>query len=277
MAFSGTVWNLRPVVQVLSTPLAFFFHSTDTYSQLTVARHMAAFRKALRTLKAYYEDLSDDKTGLVNKNESPDTLFPYYTEFKSLEDESTQTICYTRQLDKGGDKMGLVFFGTLEGDPRVQICIKFTHRYSKEAHLHCAELGFAPKLQGFEVLPGGWYMIVMDDLVGYDLLADLPDTDRLPRSLFEAIGTQLRTLHARQMVHGDIRDTNILVKKDDRTQFIIIDFDWAGVEDVVEYPPLMNRTNVQRPEGARDGLPIKAAHDLEMLDVITETWAAKNL
>lgn len=196
--------------------------------------------------------------------------------FNSLEDGSTQTIRYTKQLDEGGKKTRLVFFGTLEGNPTAQICIKFTQRYSKEAHLHCAKVGFAPKLRGFEVLPGGWFMIVMDNLVGYDLLADLPNTERLPRSAFEEIETQLRTtLHARQLVHGDIRDTNIFVNKD-KTQLMIIDFDWAGVEDVVRYPPYVNYSDVQRPKDARDGLPIKAAHDLEMLAVITEARAPKN-
>lgn len=51
---------------------------------------------------------------------------------------------------------------------------------------------------------------------------------------------------------------------------MIIDFDWAGEADVVRYPPYVNHTDVQRPRVASDGLPIKAAHDLEMLAVITE-------
>lgn len=73
-----------------------------------------------------------------------------------------------------------------------------------------------------------------------------------------------------ELVHGDIlRDLNILVDKD-RTKLMIIDFDWAGEADVVRYPPYVNHTDVQRPRVASDGLPIKAAHDLEMLAVITE-------
>ena len=232
---------------------------------------MAAFRKALRTLEAYYTHLSREPV-----NQSHDILFPYPAEFKSLEDESTQTICYTKQFGEAGDKEKLIFFGTLAGNPAVRICIKFARRYSKEAHLHCAGLGFAPKLQGFEALPGGWYMIVMDHLVDYDVLADLPATERLPRCVVEAIRTQLKTLHARQMVHGDIRDTNILVRKDDRTKFMIVNFEWGGVEDVTRYPPYVNYTDIWRPRDARDGRPIKAAHDLEMLDAITETWAARD-
>ncbi|KAF8548570.1 hypothetical protein OG21DRAFT_1448999 [Imleria badia] len=271
IVFAGAAWNLRPVVQILSTPLAFNYHSTDTQNQLTVARHMAAFRKALRTLQAYYTDFPRE---LVNQ--SHNILFPYRTEFKSLEDGSPQTICYTKQFEEAGNKERLVFFGTLAGNPTIRICIKFARRYSKEAHLHCAGLGFAPKLRGFEVLPGGWYMIVMDHLVGYDVLADLPHTHRLPRSAVEAIGTQLKTLHARQMVHGDIRDTNVLVKKDNRTKLMLVDFDWAGVEGVVRYPPYVNYTDIQRPRDARDGQLIEAAHDLEMLNDIAETWAAKD-
>ena len=277
--FAGAVWNLRPVVQVLSAPLALHYHSTDTQNLLTAARCMAAFRKALKTLKTYYEGLSGDiEAGLVNKNESHDTLFPCYTEFKSLEDETTQTICYTKQLSEGGHKRALVFFGTLEGDPTVPICVKFSRRYSKEAHLHCAELGFAPKLRGFEELPGEWYMVVMDRLVDYDVLADLADladAHPLPKSGFETMGERLKTLHARHIVHGDIRDTNILVKKDDRTQLMLIDFEWAGVEDVVQYPPYVNYTDIERPIDARDGLPIKAVHDLAMLASITRAWAER--
>jgi serine/threonine protein kinase len=272
------VWNLRPVVQVLSTTLAFHYHSSDTQNQLTVARHMAAFRKAVRTLKEYYECISSSLSGdgdeLANTLSHP-ALFPYRTEFKSLDDESTNNIRYTEQFQRGEEKRWLIFFGTLQEDPTVQICIKFARRYSKEAHLHCAESGFAPKLRGFEELPGGWYMVVMDKLVGYELLADLPDTDRLPRSVFEAIGEQLKTLHARQLVHGDIRDTNIFVKNDDKTKFMIIDFEWAGVDGVVRYPPYVNYADIVRPDDARDGLLVKAAHDLAMLDVITDTRVNK--
>ena len=91
----------------------------------------------------------------------------------------------------------------------------------------------------------------MDWLVGYDALAELPDTDRLPKSGLETMGEQLKTLHARYLVHGDIRDTNILVKNDNRTQLMFIDFEWAGVEDVVRYPPYVNYTDIERPNDAR--------------------------
>jgi len=41
------------------------------------------------------------------------------------------------------------------------ICIKFVHQYLKDVHEFCASKGFAPKLEGFEGLPGGWHMVVI--------------------------------------------------------------------------------------------------------------------
>ncbi|KAG1790112.1 uncharacterized protein HD556DRAFT_1242869 [Suillus plorans] len=273
IVFAGAVWTLRPAVQILSSPLAFNYHSTDTDNQVTAARHMAAFCKAVKSLERYYKTLPPESE-LANRLSHP-ILFPYPTSFIALDDNSKQNFNYREHLgqDEGNPKR-LIFFGTLaEGDAKVAICIKFVRRYSRDAHMHCALSGVAPRLRGFEKLPGGWYMVVMDEIVGYDVLADLPNTDLLPRSVFQAIGEQLKTLHARQLVHGDIRDTNILVKKDDWTKFMIIDFDWAGVEDVVRYPPYVNYTKIKRPHEARDGLPITAAHDLAMLDSIIETRA----
>jgi hypothetical protein len=203
---------------------------------------------------------------LVSKLSHP-TIFPYPTSFTSLDDNSTIAFEYREHLHEDGAKSKrLIFFGTLnEGDAEVPICIKFVHDYSRDAHMHCAQAGVAPRLRGFEQLPGGWYMAVMDRLVAYDVLADLPIGELIPRSVFHSIGEHLRTLHARKLVHGDIRDTNILLEREDRTKFMIIDFDWAGVEGIVRYPAYVNYRDIQRPHDARDGLHIQAAHDDAML------------
>ncbi|KAG2029989.1 hypothetical protein BDR03DRAFT_879427 [Suillus americanus] len=275
LVFAGAVWTLRPAAQILSSPLAFNYHCTDTDSQMAAARHMAAFRKSVRALERYYEMLPPESE-LADKLRHP-ILFPYPKSFKGLEDNRERGFEYTEQLEEeDGMPKRLIFFGTLsDGQAEAGICIKFVRHYSRDAHLHCALSGVAPRLRGFEALPGGWYMVVMEKIVGYDVLADLPDTERLPRSVFEDIGEQLKTLHARQLVHGDIRDTNIMVKKDDRTKFMIIDFDWAGVEEATRYPPYVNYSKIKRPEEARDGLPVKAAHDDAMLDVIIEMRAMR--
>src|ERR1700732_1646428 len=73
----------------------------------------------------------------------------------SLLDSTGHAFKYAAFLDE--DK--LIFRGRDGGD---DICIKFVRRYSKDAHLKCASLGFAPTLRGFQSIPGEWYMVIMD-------------------------------------------------------------------------------------------------------------------
>ena len=53
------------------------------------------------------------------------------------------------------------FFGRMDD---TAICIKFVTRYCKAGHEFLAVNGFATKLHAFERLPGGLYMVVMDDV-----------------------------------------------------------------------------------------------------------------
>jgi RIO-like serine/threonine protein kinase len=111
---------------------------------------------------------------------------------------------------------------------------------------------------------GGWYMAVMDFL----------DTSWRPISatnykrkdddvLEEKISLALTKLHQHHMVHGDVRDTNIMVKDD---EIMLIDFDWAGVLGQVKYPRMVNKAKeLGRPADVEDGELIVAAHDLVTL------------
>lgn len=115
------------------------------------------------------------------------------------------TFEYLFQLEKNR----LLFCGA-EGDDKV--CIKFVRQYSKEAHLKCASLGFAPALRGFELIPGGWYLVVMDFID--DKYHDLRKS--LNIASFETeVQEKVASLHQAGFVHGDIRGVNIMVKKDD--------------------------------------------------------------
>ncbi|KAI6035847.1 hypothetical protein EDC04DRAFT_3033004 [Pisolithus marmoratus] len=85
-----------------------------------------------------------------------------------------------------------------------------------------------------------------------------------PRSHQESYSRETCEISQRRFVHGDIRDTNIMVSKSDNTQFRIIDLTGAGIAGEVKYPAFLN-PEVRRPEGASDGKPILAEHDDAML------------
>ena len=88
-------------------------------------------------------------------------------------------------------------------------------------------------------------------------------------SLNEPIKEKVVTLHQQGYVHGDLCDTNLMVRDNSVPEMMLFDFDWAGEIGKVRYPINMNRgPNLKRPDGAYDGELITAEHDLEMLDIM---------
>jgi len=83
---------------------------------------------------------------------SEHTVYPYPTNYEV----GDQQIDFTYEF-RVGDK--LVFKArTASRD----VIMKFTRKYSTEAHRLLAGLGYAPMLHAVNALPGGWNMVVMD-------------------------------------------------------------------------------------------------------------------
>jgi len=226
------------------------YHASDTGMRLSVARHLSAFRKAVSKLETYYRDFPT-RPPTPPRGE----LFPYPSTFTPLIDKTLQKFDYTKRVDK------LLFLGRLP-DERT-ICIKFVRRYSEEAHKCCDQLGFAPRLLGFQRLFGGWFMVVMDWLDS-DEWRRL-DEIKITRKDIDALKTNISQLHQKGYGHGDLRATNILVSKSDPKRYMIVDFDWAGKLGTVRYPMNVNRVEIWRPDDAVDEELIQAEHDMSML------------
>jgi len=87
--------------------------------------------------------------------------------------------------------------------------------------------------------------------------------------LYEPIKEKVVALHQQGYVHGDLRDTNLMVRKNGAPEMMLFDFDWAGEIGKVRYPINVNRgPHLKRPDGAYDGELITAEHDMEMLDIM---------
>ena len=135
--------------------------------------------------------------------------------------------------------------------------------------MKCSELKFAPSLRALSKIPKGWYMVVMDYVSDdYEELDDarLNLSNSTHQSLVGEIREQVKSLHAAGFVHGDIRSTNMIVKKNGRGELLLIDFDWAGESNKVKYPMNINRNGILQLEGARDGALITPEHDMYMVD-----------
>ena len=146
----------------------------------------------------------------------------------------------------------------------MKLFIKFTRRYSAEAHRYCSDKGIAPRLHEDVLLPGGWHMVIMDYL-DEDAFTCISDSDKhLETHILEAI----KTLHEGGLVHGDVRGMNIMKStKNEETVIMLLDFDWAGKTGEARYPDVMNPA-VDRPSGVvRCGL-IQMNHDVAMVRLL---------
>jgi len=253
ITFSAAVWSSPPNVQTLLTTLPLFWHHTDTTMRTKAARGFGALRNAISSLERCYKEMS---SGTMDS--TPRGKFPYPYSYTRLGQSSRHEFEYIAQINKA-----CLLFSAKTTDDQM-ICVKFARRYSKVVHQFCADNGFAPKLRGFEYLPGGWHMVVMEMISQeYRCLGRRP-TARYTH--FEDVRAKLSLLHQEGYVHGDLRDTNIMVKANGDQGFKLVDFDWSGIVDEVRYPMNVNRESLWRPDGADDGQLIKTEHDIAMLE-----------
>lgn len=232
-------------------------HPTDTATRYKAARHIGALRSAIHSLDAYYRgEMQAHETSLTSFTSPHNPMFPYPSCFTSLDNSTKKSFTYTSHpMD---DK--LVFFGELldDGD---NICIKFVREYSPDAHAFCASKGFAPALRGFEKLSEGWYMVIMNRIPSdYVKFGNLPKfMDDTWRALSDDIRHHVCRLHSANLIHGNLCDTNIMVKRTNNGNlFLLVDFNWSGVRGVVRYPMNINTPGIWWPEGACDGELITA-------------------
>lgn len=275
VAFAGAAWTDRPTVQLLSPAIPCHYHVTDSKAESMLLRHLGAFRNAFKSLEAYYQAYKDDP--------SPPPLnptIPYPNSFK-IGNNMKKSFTYDNCMEEHN-----IFFGRIIDDS-TPICIKFVTRYSEEGHNFLANHQLAPHLYAAERLPGGLYMVVMKDvsqrfisLFDFKLSHGSKLSDDTCDGFSNKVENCLKQFHQAGFVHGDIRDTNIMVTKppeneDDieqsfkDTTFLLVDFDYCGrEEEEVRYPLTLNTSSVDRPQEAFGGALIKAAHDLVMLDYI---------
>jgi hypothetical protein len=251
LGFVALALTDRVNVQVLEHPIRLDYHHTDAKLRATTARYLGAMKNALAKLKRYYQP--------CHSPTQRDVRLPCYLRYTCLADSTEHHLKYISHLMD--DK--LLFFGQVD---EKDVCVKFVTRYSKDAHLHCASRGIAPRLRGFETLPGGWYMVVMD-YIG-DLF--MPSNDAqlgLATGLRDLILEEMKLLHQAGYVHGDLRDMNLMVRRDGQLGFMMVDFDWAGKIGETYYPMNVNTgPSLWRPAGAHDGEIIKADHDIDMIE-----------
>jgi hypothetical protein len=262
------------------------FHATNDDAYDNLARHLSALKNALSNLDVHIQKTDKHRrvatpsvktvaSGRLTRStihssrsapqdpghffEPP--IFPHPTTFTCKDGGKRSSFTYDVEMAE----RPLLFKGKTRDNK--SICIKFVRRYGEDVHSWCAAKGFAPRILAYESLPGGWYMVIMDLLdASWIPLSDI--TGDYAEEFEEQFRDFVSQLHQAKMVHGDIRETNIMVKDRGR-KFMLIDFDWAGSLGKAKYPRLVNLDKIlRRPEGVEDGKSICSEHDQLMLENI---------
>jgi hypothetical protein len=173
-------------------------------------------------------------------------VFPEVLNTKSNQEEQLEFKKLRKDLwlteDGIIDYLNLIFDANLGG---TTVLAKVLFRsYGKEVHHHLADRNMAPQLYGTSDVHGIASVVVMQLLEdGWITLFDYRRNrnrdgikeDRRNR-LLKRLEDILKCLEDKQMVHGDFRMANIMLKEGEEDKAVLIDFDWAGEAGKVKYP-----------------------------------------
>jgi hypothetical protein len=219
-------------------PLIFLGH--DKFgSMLSLARVFKSFKISLANLRDWYD--ARTRVNFATR------LFP------DIDSISGVPFTYFQQPLAGKT----IFVVQLQDGTNA--LLKITESYSEETHIFCNLQGFAPKLIGVERRHIGLVYVLMEFDPEMVIMTVFTGDRHFARN---QIINRLTVLHQAGFVHGDFRLNNIMISPSNINKIWFIDFDFAGKTGVARYPPFLNRTDIQWPEGVNCMEIVRPEHDL---------------
>jgi hypothetical protein len=272
LSISGAIYlNGVVAAQLASLDLRPSFQSSQAdvfcsspYDELVwrVAHTFLVLRQCLSDLDLYYGGLRDEpamgKTGIYAHKLLPT---PHFQSFPS--DKGEVQIMYRQHLldDVRGQKHIFVASVTIGSEYPMMCVVKFTRQYGKRAHEIMAEAGLA-----LELLYCAWERSLVHWVVVMKYCAPEPRAVPSAEGIVQ-LQEGLQELHRQNLVHGDVREPNILVESTGHPR--LIDFEWSHEVGTARYPVQLN-PEVPWAQGMVPGGLILPEHDEEMLRLYLE-------
>ena len=248
MCVLGGVYLEKAIVQRLTDYIWLGGDAFDHSQLVSASRLFFAIKTSISTLQTYYHSLQSCHPQVDG--------FPFVREF------GEQKFKYLSRLNPDSPSK-LLYRARLDDDSGNPLIVKFVSRYNAEAHHLLAEHQLAPSLHyaGTEdpdaSLYGGRRLVVMD-------FVDGASSDTLTQAQYIEVKRAVALLHSNNLVFGDLRPPNILIR-DGRV--MIIDFDWCGEAGNACYPEELNPDRkLGWPPGVQPGSIMQKEHDLFMLE-----------
>ncbi|CAG8621586.1 14511_t:CDS:2 [Ambispora leptoticha] len=261
----GAVYVEKPIVDPLTDFIPLIPTNNRAHAE-RVARLFKALCLGVNRLKEYYVSLD-----IPTNRQNSYRFFPYPNQYKHQD-----TIVEFTYEGKLVDHK--LLWRAITKDGR-KIIVKFAWQYNRRAHELCSEIGKAPKLLYInKEMVDGFYMVVMD----YVEAEPLYNCSSLSRDEYKTILKDVKKaidkLHEENIVFADLRDSNILVNKSKgQYQGMLIDFDWAGKEEIECYPSFMNHKHINWPPGAEDRKKLNRKHDVYWLELLKSKYLGESV
>ncbi|KDR67624.1 hypothetical protein GALMADRAFT_146913 [Galerina marginata CBS 339.88] len=124
----------------------------------------------------------------------------------------------------------LLFLAETTGPEKQTIVVKFAREYSLELHAFCAQRGYAPRILGFERLPGWRNAIATEHVASGVTITSSSGLDTHRNMWTKELLELVDDYHAEGLVHGDLRDVNVIYNNQN---VMLLDFDWGDQDGQV--------------------------------------------
>ncbi|KAL5532742.1 hypothetical protein ACEPAF_4516 [Sanghuangporus sanghuang] len=254
----------------------FYIDAWQSETVLRVGRIFKALSLAIEELREYYEPFSE---GL----EMEATIAHVYPNPLPCEGYHIPRLTYIGKLSHTGELLDekdkkavrlerpyalyrarMIQDGS---DDEVDVVVKFTVRYHEQAHRILEQKELAPRLHSCIPLVGDMYMVIMDYIKNTSLYLTKPED---PEKVLSDVKTAVDLLHAQDLVFGDLRVQNIVLKP--KGKAMLIDFDWVGKHNVDRYPASWNKGAGKWSPSVNRRVLMDKAHDTFMLDKLRRHW-----
>lgn len=262
MMVSGAIFVDRLVVQRLTPNYVYLGprpckdgYSASALGMFEVAKLFRAIKRCTETLKHFYMTLGPPTIPFAFHIPH---FQEYFTNNERHEIKYLERLC-TDRTDNA------IFKAEVTGGSLISasVIVKFTPRYGHDAHKLLAKQSLAPALYycAYEETIQ-MVVVIMEYIDGDDVVG------MLPTQYVQSLRHAIKMLHEKDMVFGDLRAPNILVKKA-YNSIRLIDFDWSGPANKVFVPADINQSIEAWPEGTRRMSVISKKHDEHMFYKLT--------
>ncbi|KAG8930623.1 hypothetical protein FRC01_002476 [Tulasnella sp. 417] len=255
------------IVQCLSLPRAYGQGPDTEADHLAIAKVFAALKRGAQTLKEYYQKLEPKKEANL-----PD-FSPTFQKFGETEKFTLRYTSGNLLVGRSGRAMFDAMVKKANESTEYPVKVRFTRKYSEEAHRLLAKANLAPKILHCQELTNGWTVVVMDSIQGKDL-ASLGNGP-IGKRVLSDIESALTLLHEEGFVFGDLRGPNVMLcdrpASQEKTEqgAMLVDFDCAGMQGSQFYPYDLN-PKVCWAHGVQGGDLITQEHDKEMFELLKQ-------